>query len=182
MIKKILVQLAGILAFLLGTALGIISVITIIKIIASGNNTTLDIELAAVMIIFFLTALGLIALAGRLLYGKADRRRVLFRQRKERLLSFFEKLKSKTKAKRILLVAAILCLGMIYLLRGTIPELLFLLTGIFCMIAVGTIHAVEADQKGKLKGLRWYRAFSSIIWLYTLPYMIIAFFIMGLLG
>lgn len=180
--KKIIVQLTGILSFLLGTALGAVSVITLVKIIASGNSASPDIALAVVMVVLFLIALGLIALAGRLLYGKASRRKILFRQRSERLLSYFERLKSKTKAKFVLLFAAILCLGMIYLFKGTIPEIFFWLAGMLCMIALGTIQAADADQKGKLKGSRGYRAFQSIIWLYILPYMIIAFFIMGLLG
>lgn len=180
MLKKILVHLAGILSLLLGLALCVISAVTLVKIIASGDSV-MDMDLAIVMVLLFLLALGLIALANRLIYGRFSEQKALLHRRKERLLAQLENLKAKTNVKIFLLFIAAICLGMIYVFSGTIPEIFFLFTGTFCMMAFGALQAIAADKKGKLSaGHRWGHQFRAIIGLCTFPYMFIAFFLMGL--
>lgn len=181
-------RISGILLLLFGIILGGISVATICKIIASGNRTRQDIDLGIVMVVTTILALGLILSAHRRIFGRFLERKIRMQERKkrrqesnERRQNQLEHANRKINVRYILLIAAICCIGMMFVLKGHFgATMIFVLAGNFCMIAFGTIRGVDFKKSGKWKypfQLEWKIGFPII--LYWLLVFCIFEFIVG---
>lgn len=181
-------RISGILLLLFGIILGGISVATICKIIASGNRTRQDIDLGIVMVVTTILALGLILSAHRRIFGRFSERKIRMQERKKRRQertecrqNQLEHANRKINVRYILLIAAICCIGMMFVLKGHFgATMIFVLAGNFCMIAFGTIRGVDFKKSGKWKypfQLEWKIGFPII--LYWLLVFCIFEFIVG---
>ncbi len=166
-------RISGILLLLFGIILGGISVVTICKIIVSGNRTRQDIELGIVMAVTTILALGFILSAHRRIFGRFSERKIRMQERKKRSQertecrqesnecrqertecrqNQLEHANRKINVRYILLIAAICCIGMMFVLKGHFGiTMIFVLAGNFCMIAFGTIRGMDFKKSGKWK-------------------------------
>ncbi len=159
-------RISGILLLLFGIILGGISVATICKIIASGNRTRQDIELGIVMVVTTILALGLILSAHRRIFGRFSERKIRMQERKKHRQERTECRQERTECRQnqlehanrkinvryILLIAAICCIGMMFVLKGHFGvTMIFVMAGNFCMIAFGAIRGVDFKKSGKWK-------------------------------
>ena len=166
-------RISGILLLLFGIILGGISVATICKIIASGNRTRQDIELGIVMVVTTILALGLILSAHRRIFGRFSEQKIRMQERKkhrqertvcrqesngrrqertERRQNQLEHANRKINVGYILLIAAICCIGMMFVLKGHFGiTMIFVLVGNFCMIAFGTIRGMDFKKEWKME-------------------------------
>lgn len=173
-------RISGILLLLFGIILGGISVATICKIIVSGNRTRQDIELGIVMAVTTILALGFILSAHRRIFGRFSERKIRMQERKKRRQerkkcrresnerrqerkkrrqertecrqNQLEYANRKINVRYILLIAAICCIGMMFVLKGHFGiTMIFVIVGNFCMIAFGTIRGVDFKKRGKWK-------------------------------
>lgn len=188
-------RISGILLLLFGIILGGISVATICKIIASGNRTRQDIELGIVMAVTTILALGLILSAHRRIFGRFSERKIRMQERKKHRQESNECRQERTECRQnqlehanrkinvryILLIAALLCIGMMFVLKGHFGvTMIFVMAGNFCMIAFGTIRGMDFKKSGKWKypfQLKWKIGFPII--LYWLLVFCIFEFIVG---
>lgn len=188
-------RISGILLLLFGIILGGISVATICKIIASGNRTRQDIELGIVVAVTTILALGIILSAHRRIFGRFSERKIRMQERKKRRQertkcrqesngrrqNELEHANRKINVRYILLIAAICCIGMMFVLKGHFGvTMIFVMAGNFCMIAFGTIRGMDFKKSGKWKypfQLKWKIGFSII--LYWLLVFCIFEFIVG---
>lgn len=181
-------RISGILLLLFGIILGGISVATICKIIASCNRTRQDIELGIVMAVTTILALGFILSAHRRIFGRFSERKIRMQERKKRRQertecgqNQLEHVSGKINVRYILLIAAICCIGMMFVLKGHFGvTMIFVIVGNFCMIAFGTIRGMDFKKSGKWKyPFQLKRKIGFPIILYWLLFFCIFEFIVG---
>ena len=201
--KKYLILIGGILLLLLGIGLGTIGVVTCIMIIQSASVDGLDIALGIIMVFFIMVAVGMILLGVKLIRNTHKEINLQYMMEKQENKKLAEPLmetdygsnrwyvmeeqeNKKTSGKRNrkvwiyagLLLAAVVCLEMLFVFQGQfVVKMILMMTGAACMLVFGTLRGIEFNRSGKS-----YRQIEGAIGFPVMFYFLIAYCILEYVG
>ena len=170
--KKYLILIGGILLLLLGIGLGTIGVATIVMIIQSGSTDGLNIALGVIMLVFVVAAVSMILKGGKLIRNTRKEINLQNMMEKQENKNLAEPLMEmdygsnrwyvmeEQENKKIqgdrngkvwlsvgLLLAAVACIGLLFVFRGAAVQTILIMVCAACMIVFGII---QGDRIGKV--------------------------------